>query len=141
MAPEKTVSATRSMGTRLGKLKSAVADLENILNELKLKPSILEVEASYVQRLEQAVVKRFGSIDDKWEELEDEDNFADEAEREKCQSDYDEAKNIHKAIMKASTQVLSQPCYSVYYYRYSKWTVQDSRHSQTQVSSQRRNDA
>ena len=129
------------MGTRLGKLKSAVADLENILNEFKLKPSILEVEASYVQRLEQAVVKRFGSIDDKWEELEDEDNFADEAEREKCQSDYDEAKNIHKAIMKASTQVLSQPCYSVYYYRYSKWTVQDSRHSQTQVSSQRRNDA
>ena len=106
MAP---VSATRSMGTRLGKLKSAVADLENILNEFKLKPSILEVEASYVQRLEQAVVKRFGSIDDKWEELEDEDNFADEAEREKCQKDYDDAKKIHNSILDASRQVLSQP--------------------------------
>ena len=134
--PEKNVSATRSMGTRLGKLKSAVTDLEEVLNELKVKLSILEVEASRVQKLEQAVAKRFESIDDKWEELEDEGDFADEPEREKCQSDYDEAKNIHKATMKASTQVLSQPCYSVYYYRYSKWTVQDSRHSQTQVSSQ-----
>ena len=58
MAPsEKTVSATRSMGTRLGKLRLAVADLEEVLNELKVKPSILEVEVSHVQRLEQEVAK------------------------------------------------------------------------------------
>ena len=107
--PEKNVSATRSMGTRLGKLRSAVADLEEVLNELKLKPSILEVEASHVQRLEQAVARCFESIGDKWEELEDKDNFADEAEREKCQTDYDEAKKIHNSILDASRQFLSQP--------------------------------
>ena len=83
--PEKNVSATRSMATRLGKLKSAAADLEEVLTELKLKPSILEVEASHVQKLEQVVTKRFESIDDKWEELEDEGDFADKHEREKCQ--------------------------------------------------------
>ena len=107
--PEKNVSATRSMGTRLGKLKSAVTDLEEVLNELKVKPSILEVEASHVQKLEQVVTKRFKSIDDKWEELEDEGDFADEHERGKCQSDFNEAKTIHKGALIASRQVLSQP--------------------------------
>ena len=81
--PEKNVSATRSMGMRLGMLKAAVANLEEVLNELKLKPAILEVEASHVQKLEQAVIKRFESVADKWVELDDEDNFADGAEREK----------------------------------------------------------
>ena len=107
--PEKNVSATRSMGTRLGKLKSAVTDLEEVLNKLKVKPSILEVEASHIQKLEQVVTKRFDSIDDKWEELEDEGDFADEHERGKCQSDYNEAKTIHKSAMNASREILSQP--------------------------------
>ena len=107
--PEKNISATRSMGTRLGKLKSAVTDLEEVLNELKVKPSILEVEASHIQKLEQVVTKRFDSIDDKWEELEDEGDFADEHERGKCQSDFNEAKTIHKSALNASRQVLSQP--------------------------------
>ena len=97
------------MGTRLGKLRSTVADLEKLLNELKDKPSILEAEVSDIQRLKQAVTKRFESIDDKWEELEDEDNFADEAEREKCQSDYDDAKKTHKSILNSSRHVLSKP--------------------------------
>ena len=109
MAPKKTVSATRSMGTRLGNLKSALADLEEVLNELKPKPSILEVEASHIQRLEQAVAKRFESIDDKWEEIEDEDNLADAAEREKCQLDYNDTKKIHKRVLNGSRHVLSQP--------------------------------
>ena len=107
--PEKNVSATRSMGTRLGMLKAAVANLEEVLDELRPKPAILEVEASHVQKLEQAVIKRFESVADKWVELDDEDNFADGAEREKCQSDYNEAERIHKSAMNASREILSQP--------------------------------
>ena len=76
--------ATRSMGTRLGRLRTAVVDLEEILTELKDKPSILEDEASHIRMLKEAVIKRFESVDDKWAELEDEYNFVDAAEREKC---------------------------------------------------------
>ena len=76
--PEKNVSATRSMGTRLGMLRSAVADLEELLNELKDKQSILEEEASEILVLKQTVIKRFESVADKWVELDDEDNFVDE---------------------------------------------------------------
>ena len=50
------------MGTRLGRLRAAVVNLEEVLTELNLKPSILEVEASHIQRLEQAVIKRYESI-------------------------------------------------------------------------------
>lgn len=57
MATEKTVSATRSMGTRLGKLKSSVADLEGVLDELKTKQTINEAEAVHVQELKQIVTK------------------------------------------------------------------------------------
>ena len=106
---EKNVSATRSMGTRLGMLRSAVADLEELLNELKDKQSILEEEASEIQMLKQTVIKRFESVADKWVQLDDEDNFVDENERGKCQSDYDEAKKIHKSAMNASRQVTSRP--------------------------------
>ena len=93
------MSATRSMGTRLGMLRAAVANLERVLDELKDKPSILEVEAFHIQRLEQAVIKRFESIADKWVDLEDEDNFVDAAEGEKCKSDYNEAEKIHESIL------------------------------------------
>ena len=106
---EKNVSATRSMGTRLGMLRSAVADLEELLNLLKDKQSILEDEASEILMLKQTVIKRFESVADKWVDLEDEDNFTDAAEGEKCKSDYNEAEKIHKSALNASRQVLSQP--------------------------------
>ena len=109
MAPKKTVSATRSMGIRLGNLKSAAADLDELLEQLKDKQSTLEEEASEIQLLKQTVTKRFESIVDKWEELEDEGDFADEPERVKCQSDYEEAKTIHKSAMNVSRQVVSRP--------------------------------
>ena len=42
-------------------------------------------------------------------DLEDEDNFKDEPEHEKCQMDYDETRRIHDGILDVSRQVLSQP--------------------------------
>ena len=41
------------MGTRLGKLRAAVADLEEVLNELKDKETITDAEASHIQKLKQ----------------------------------------------------------------------------------------
>ena len=48
------------------------------------------------------VAKCFESIVDKWEELEDEGDYGDEPEQEKRQSDYEDAKKIHKVILNAS---------------------------------------
>ena len=105
-----TVSATRSMGIRLGKLKSAVEDLEAVLVELKTKEAINEAEANHVQELKQIVTKRWESLDDKWEELEDDDdNFKDANERDKCMSDYNEGKKFHGSILNSTRHVLSMP--------------------------------
>ena len=105
-----TVSATRSMGIRLGKLKSAVEDLEAVLVELKTKEAINEAEAAHVQKLEQIVTKRWESLDDKWEELEDDyDNFKDANERDKCTSDYNDGKKTHGSILNSTRHVLSLP--------------------------------
>ena len=97
------------MGTRLGKLRAAVADLEEVLNELKTKETITDAEASHIQRLEQSVTKRYESLDDKWDKLEDQDTFKDSAERQKCESDYNEARKINKSIMNSSRHVLNLP--------------------------------
>ena len=45
--------------------------LEEVLNELKVKETITDAEASHIQKLEQSVTKRYESLDDKWDELED----------------------------------------------------------------------
>ena len=42
-------------------------------------------------------------------DLEDEDNFVDTAEGEKCKSDYNEAEKIHESILNGSRHVLSRP--------------------------------
>ena len=98
------------MGTRLGKLRTAVADLEKVLEELKAKEAINEPEAAHVQELKQIVTKRWESLDDKWEELEDdEDNFKDANERDKCQTDYNEVKKIHGSILNSARHVLGLP--------------------------------
>ena len=98
------------MGVRLGKLRSAVADLEKVLVELKAKQAINEPEAAHVQQLNQIVTKRWESLDDKWEELEDEDdNFKDDDERNKCQSDYEDGKKTHQSILNSTREVLSLP--------------------------------
>ena len=97
------------MGTRLGKLRAAVADLEEVLNELKDKETITDAEASHIQKLEQLVTKRYESLDDKWDKLEDQDTFKDPAERQKCESDYNEARKINKSILNGARHVLNKP--------------------------------
>ena len=51
-------------------------------------------------------MKRWESLDDKWEELEDdEDNFKDMDERDKCQTDYNDAKKIQRSILNSATDL------------------------------------
>ena len=69
------------MGTRLGKLGSAVANLEKVLNELNDKGTINDPQTAHVQKLEQIATKRWDSVDDRLEELEDDDeNFKDKTQ-------------------------------------------------------------
>ena len=74
------------MGARLGKLKSAVTDLEDVLTELKYRNmQIDEHEVTYVQELKRTVAKWWKSLNEKWELHEnDKKNFKDENEWLKC---------------------------------------------------------
>ena len=97
------------MGARLGKLKSAMANFEKVLNELKDKGAgaINEPETAYVQKVEQIVTKGWESLDNKWEELEDDnENFKKEDQCQKCENNYKEGEEAYNAILDSTRQVL-----------------------------------